>query len=151
MTQAEKVIELLNAGPLDFITAKKHGISQLKTRICMLRKSGVKISHTMQPGVMATGKRIMYAIYTMDGQKYYRRGQKKKEHVKDREYTCAVGEVVYHNGRKMLVQEVLENGSEALKTMAFVKGCGFFQDGTPAERMDIFAGCDWDRQNDRQK
>jgi len=82
----------------------------------------------------------------MEAQKHYKRGQRKPERTTTREYTCAVGEVVYHNGRKMLVQEVLENGSEALKTRAFVKGCGFFQDGTPAERTNIFAGCDWTRE-----
>jgi hypothetical protein len=77
---------------------------------------------------------------------YYKRGQRKPERATTREYTCAVGDVVYHNGRKMLVQEVLESGSESNKIKAYVKGCGFFTDGTPAERTNIFAGCDWDRQ-----
>jgi hypothetical protein len=87
----------------------------------------------------------------LDKPRHYKRGQRKPERTTTREYTCAVGEVVYHNGRKMLVQEVLESGSEVLKTRAFVKGCGFHPDGTPAERTNIFAGGDWDRQNDRQK
>jgi hypothetical protein len=57
-----------------------------------------------------------------------------------------VGEVVYHQGKRMMVQEVLEGGSESRRIKAYVKGCGFFPDGTPAERTNIFAGCDWARE-----
>lgn len=149
--QDKKVLAMLQSGPLDYMLTAKNGVPKLSNNICQLRKAGVAISHTMHHGITKTGKRIMYAVYTLDEPKHYRRGQRKPERTTTREYTCEVGEVVYHDGRKMMVQEVLENGSEANRTRAFVKGCGFFADGTPAERTNIFAGCDWDRQNDRQK
>lgn len=146
MTQAEKVIELLNAGQLDFMTAEKHGVKQLKTRICQLRKAGHEITGETVSFTRPDRKKIEYKVYSLAEKVYnYKRGQKKKEIVSSREYTCEVGEDVWHEGRRVLVQEVLSAGSERLKEKAYIKGCSYHQDGTPARMCNVYPGTDWTR------
>jgi hypothetical protein len=121
----------------------KFGVPKLKSIICGLRKMGYKINCEMVKGVLPTGKRIMYGIYTLEEQKHYKRGQRKPENAKTQEYNCKVGDDVWYNGKRVLVQEVLESGSESRKIKAYIKGCFYHSDGTPAERTNAFCGYDW--------
>lgn len=74
----------------------------------------------------------------------YRRGTKKKEKVATRAYTCEEGDIVYHNGRAIMVQEVIEQGRESKRERAFIKGCAILG-GKPLPRVAVFAGFDWRR------
>ena len=73
----------------------------------------------------------------------YKRGQRKPERIAIREYTCEIGDRVLCQGKEILVQEVIEDGSEERREMAFIKGCPIDRDGTPLVRLDVFAGQDW--------
>jgi len=52
----------------------------------------------------------------------YQRGKKKKQVVKVRVYTCDPGDIVYHRGRPIMVQEIFEDGKEARQERAFIRG-----------------------------
>jgi len=43
----------------------------------------------------------------------YKRGQRKPERIERREYTCETGDRVLCQGKEIMVQEVIEDGSEA--------------------------------------
>ena len=63
---------------------------------------------------------------------------------KNPKYTCRVGDLVIHKGKKVLVQEVLDDGSEEKYERAFIKCC--LLDPTnnkPLHRSNVFAGKDW--------
>ena len=73
----------------------------------------------------------------------YKRGQRKPERIAIREYTCEIGDRVLCQGKEILVQEVIEDGSEARRKRAFIKGCPIHSDGTPLVRLNVYAGQDW--------
>ena len=76
-------------------------------------------------------------------QNKYKRGQRKPEKTVRRQFTCKVGDTVYHAGKPVLVQEVIDQGSERHEIRSYIKGCPFHPDGQPLIRCNIFCGQEW--------
>ena len=144
--QQQTILTMLRKGPITYRHAAENGVPKLTSRICELRKAGHKIAHVMHNGVLPTGKKIQFAEYTLLGeQRNYKRGQRKPEKITSREYTCEVGEDVMHEGKRVLVQEILSEGSEIGMVRSFIKGCSYHQDGKPLRFSNVYPGTDWCR------
>lgn len=69
--------------------------------------------------------------------KKYNRGQKAI-----RSKDCKVGDTVLHNGRKVMVTEILEEGSPGQRS--YIACCAVHADGTPLKRTLVPCGTDWE-------
>lgn len=58
-------------------------------------------------------------------------------------FTCRVGDFVLHKGKTVMVQHILEKGSEKKQTRAFIKCCRTDHDGAPLLRSNVYAGMNW--------
>lgn len=141
MTQAEKILSRLKTGGITTADAVGMGIKCLSGRICQLRQAG----HDIRAEVVAKkDQRIVKRFYIHEA-KNYKRGQKKKEHATTREYTCDLGDTVIHQGRRVLVTEIIDQGSESKQRRAYIKCCPITADGHPLRRCNVFCGTEWER------
>lgn len=69
--------------------------------------------------------------------KKYKRGQKAI-----RSKDCKVGDTVLHNGRKVMVTEILEEGTPGQRS--YIAACYIHKDGNPLRRTFVAVGTDWD-------
>lgn len=108
--QQKTILAMLRKGPITYRHASGNGVPVLHARISELRKEGYRVDKLMLSGVLPTGKKIQYAEYTLEEPRNYKRGQRKPEQITSREYTCEVGEDVMHEGKRVRVREILEEG-----------------------------------------
>ena len=144
--QQQTILAMLRKGPITYRHAAANGVPVLHARISELRKEGYRVDKLMLSGVLPTGKKIQFAEYSLlESKKNYKRGQRKPEKITAREYTCEVGEDVMHEGKRVLVQEILSEGSEIGMVRSFIKGCSYHQDGKPLRFSNVYPGTDWCR------
>jgi len=67
----------------------------------------------------------------------YKRGRKEI-----RSKDCKVGDTVLHNGRPVMVIEILEEGSPGQRS--YIAACAIHKDGTPLRRTLIACGYEWE-------
>ena len=127
MTQAEKILSRLKTGGITTAEAMGMGIKRLSGRICQLRQAG----HDIRAEVVAKKDQRIVKRFYIPLAKNYKRGQKKKESATTREYTCDLGDTVINQGKRVMVTEIIDQGSEAKRRRAYIKYCPFRQDGTP--------------------
>ena len=70
-------------------------------------------------------------------------GSLKRKSKKKHRCVCYVGDKVWHDGKQILVQQVLENGSAKKFVKAYIKGCSLDDNGKPLHRTNVFAGRRW--------
>ena len=144
--QQQTILAMLRNGQVTYRHAAENGVPKLTSRICELRKVGHKIAHVMHNGVLPTGKKIQFAEYTLLGeQRNYKRGQRKPEKITSREYTCEVGEDVMHEGKRVRVCEILEEGSEVGMRKSYISCNTYHRDGALLKMCYVSPGCEWSR------
>lgn len=62
-----------------------------------------------------------------------------------RKGSCKKGEIVFYDGKPILVQEVLDYDPERRKS--YVKGCALDGSGNPLLGVDILPGYEWSFKN----
>jgi hypothetical protein len=143
----------LQEGPLDTEQAKKLGIKKLPTIVWLLRKKGAVINTTWVD-LNVAGRIYKVGQYRLAGapaggkkpHPTYRRGKKATAKAGPRKMTCEVGETVMHQGRKVMVTEILEPGVEGTAKRSYIAACALHHaDGLPLRRVLVPCGVDWKR------
>lgn len=66
------------------------------------------------------------------------------KNAKKNRFKCYVDDIVYHDGKQIMVTNVVEKGSTTKK--AYIVGCPIIDD-VPRKRMAVYAGYDWSHFN----
>jgi hypothetical protein len=57
--------------------------------------------------------------------------------------SCDEGDIVWHEGRKVLVQQIIEKSNKRKGQRSYIKGCLIDGDGKVCKTINIYPGYDW--------